>query len=312
MTNKRVAILTFFDVALFELACATELFALARPEFSTWYDCDVVSFESEPLSTSANMYLQAKQVSSIEDYDMLIVPSWPIDRAPEAHLATTIRDFVEQGKRIVSFCSGAFLLAKLGLFDNRQATTHWRYAESFKAQFPDIEYVEDVLYLFDGQVGCSAGSAAGIDLGLAIIRQDFGYVMANQVARRLVVSAHRTGGQSQFVETPLLNVPNQFADALDWALSHLDQTIDIDQLATKANMSRRTFDRKFRSSFNMSAKTWLTQQRLEKAKALLEQERISIEQVAELSGFDNATSLRHHFRKVLSISPNQYRQQFLA
>ena len=125
-----------------------------------------------------------------------------------------------------------------------------------------------------------------------------------------MVSAHRLGGQSQFVETPILEVPNQFSQAIDWALSHLNENIEVDELASRASMSRRTFDRKFRTSFNLSPKAWLTQQRLEKAKTLLENEHYSVEKIAELSGFENAITMRHHFRKQLSISPNQYRNQF--
>lgn len=308
----RVAVLSYSDVALFELASAVELFGLPRPEFKHWYQCDVISFETQPLPTTAGLQLVAKSVESLEPYDMLVIPSWPTKSTTPAQLAEQVQQFAAQGKRIISFCSGAFLLAELGLLNGREATTHWRYAEAFKQRFPDVTYRDNVLYLYDGRLGCSAGSAAGIDLGLEIIRQDHGYEVANQVARRLVVSPHRQGGQAQFVETPILAVPNQFAEAIDWALSHLDQPIDIDALATRARMSRRTFDRKFRGSFDMSPKHWLVQQRLEKAKRLLEAGQHNVERIATQSGFDNATTLRHHFRKLLGISPRQYRQQFMS
>ena len=308
----RVAVLSYSDVALFELASAVELFGLPRPEFKRWYQCDVISFETQPLPTTAGLQLVAKPVDSLEPYDMLVIPSWPTKSSAPVQLAEQVQQFAAQGKRIISFCSGAFLLAELGLLSGREATTHWRYAEAFKQRFPDVTYRDNVLYLYDGRLGCSAGSAAGIDLGLEIIRQDHGYAVANQVARRLVVSPHRQGGQAQFVETPVLAVPNQFAEAIDWALSHLDQPIDIDALATRARMSRRTFDRKFRGSFDMSPKHWLVQQRLEKAKRLLEEGPHNVERIATQSGFDNATTLRHHFRKLLGISPRQYRQQFMS
>ncbi|CAH0543194.1 helix-turn-helix domain-containing protein [Vibrio marisflavi] len=313
MKAKRVAILSFPHVAMFEIACAVELFGLPRPEFESWYQCEVVSFEHAPLETTAGLQLQAKAVKQLDDYDMLVVPSWPASQSNlPPLLAEQVLRCYQHGKRIVSFCSGSFLLAELGILEGRNATTHWRYAQQFQQRFPNLNYLDDVLYVYDGQIGCSAGSASAIDLGLEIIRQDYGYTVANQVARRLVMSAHRHGGQSQFVETPVLAVPNQFAQSIDWALSHLNEDIDINSLAARANMSRRTFDRKFRSSFNLSPKAWLTQQRLEKAKVLLENEGYSIEKVAELSGFDNSTTMRHHFRKLLSISPNQYRQQFAA
>jgi AraC family transcriptional regulator, transcriptional activator FtrA len=225
-------------------------------------------------------------------------------------LAAAVRKFHRAGKRILSFCSGSFLLAELGLLEGRRATTHWRYAQAFKERFPDTDYVDDVLYVYDGTIGCSAGSAAGIDLGIEVIRQDYGYKVANEVARRLVMSAHRKGGQSQFVQTPVQQAPNHFAQALDWALKHLASPIDIDSFAKRASMSRRTFDRKFRSTFNLTPHGWLVTQRLNRAKELLEAGRTNIDQVAMGAGFDNATTLRHHFRKVVGVTPTRYREQF--
>lgn len=307
----RVAILTYDNAALFELGCAVELFGLARPEFDDWYECQVVSFEKGPLSFTSGIQLQGKHVISLKKYDLLVIPSWPTHDAPiPPKMASEIQRFQQEGKRLISFCSGAFLLAELGVFDGGQATTHWRYADLFKTRFPDVEYLDDVLYLFDGRMGCSAGSSAAIDLGIEIIRRDFGYEVANTVARRLVLSAHRKGGQSQFAETPVPDESNQFSKALDWALKNLSDSFDVECFASKANMSRRTFDRKFRANLNLTPKEWLTHQRLNLAKGLLEKHDYGIEKVAELSGFDNATTMRHHFRKELGISPSLHREQF--
>ncbi len=310
---SRVAILTYNGAALFELGCAVELFGLPRPEFPSWYECDVVTFNSGSLAMTAGVQLKCKVVQNLDDYHMLVVPSWPVggDEIP-ANLITAMNRFHATGKRIISFCSGAFLLGELGFLDGREATTHWRYSDQFKSRFPAVYYMDDVLYVYDGPIGCSAGSSAAIDLGIEVIRKDYGYQVANQVARRLVMAAHRSGGQSQFVETPLLEIPNQFAQSLDWALSNLTAAIDINTFAIQANMSRRTFDRKFRSTFNVTPKEWLTAQRLNKAKQLLECESCSVEKVAELSGFDNAITMRHHFRKSVGVSPKQYRNQFGA
>lgn len=311
MTSHSVAILVYENVSLFELSCAVELFALPRPEFADWYHCDIVSLTGQIVTTTACLQLTARTVSSLDDYNTIIIPSWSTNNQDiPALLASELHKCHTAGKRIISFCSGAFLLAQLGFLDGRKATTHWRYAELFKQRFPQIHYLDDVLYIYDGRLGCSAGSAAAIDLGIEVIRQDFGYAIANQVARRLVISAHRKGGQSQFVETPLLQTPNQFSQALDWALSHLASAINIDTLAQKANMSRRTFDRKFKSTFNLTPHAWLTLQRLELAKQLLETESYSVEKIAALAGFENAITLRHHFRKVLGVSPKQHREQF--
>lgn len=307
----RVAILTYDRVALFELGCAVELFGLPRPEFEHWYACEVVSFSRGPFSSTAGIELSSKFVKDLNKFDLLVIPSWPTDSTeiPEP-MATAIRKFYSDNKRIISFCSGAFLLATLGFLNGKKATTHWRHAELFKATFPAIEYVEDVLYLYDGHIGCSAGSSAAIDLGLEVIRSDFGFQVANKVARRLVLSAHRKGGQTQFAEAPVQEKPSRFVKALDWAMQHLSDPIDIGAFAEKANMSRRTFDRKFRANFNVSPKEWLTYQRLNLSKELLENYDHSIETVAELSGFANATTMRHHFRKALGVSPSFHREQF--
>ena len=307
----RVAILTYNQAALFELSCAVELFGLSRPEYESWYDCEVVSFAAGPLEMTAGVQLSATLVDNLDDYSLLILPSWPTqDSTVDTHLARVVKKFHADGKRILSFCSGAFLLAELGILNGRTATTHWRYAELFKARYPQVNYIDDSLYVYDGRLGCSAGSAAGIDLGIEVIRQDYGYKIANQVARRLVISAHRSGGQCQFVETPVVDTPNQFAQALDWALANLTATIGINSFAAQANMSRRTFDRKFSATLNLTPKEWLTAQRLNKAKELLESEPYSIEKIAEQAGFDSVITMRHHFRKLLGVSPKQYRQQF--
>lgn len=320
MTIK-VAVLTRDHGALFELGCAVELFGLPRPEFDPWYQCEVVTFSPGPLNMLGGLQMTARQVDSLDDYDMLIVPGWPARGADldPVHREALLR-FYAAGKRLLSFCSGAFLLAELGVLDGRKATTHWRYADIFKQRFPAVQYVDDVLYVYDNSIGCSAGSAAAIDLGIEVIRRDFGYNIANQVARRLVMSAHRKGGQSQFVETPVLERASQFTQALDWAIKNIRDTIDINLLAKKALMSRRTFDRKFRSTFNMTANEWLIQQKLNLAKALLESgvqksvnqkaSRCNIDVIAEQSGFMNAVTMRHHFRKSLGVSPRQYQEQF--
>lgn len=310
-TVKRIAILTFNDLALFELGCAVELFALPRPELDAWYQTDIVSFETGPLNATGGVRIAANTVKHLDAYDMLIVPSWSSQlRYISAPLKDAILKMHQQGKRIISFCSGAFLLAELGLLKGRRVTTHWRYQPQFMERFPDSRYVEDVLYVYDGNIGCSAGSSAAIDLGIEIIRDDFGHEVANSVARRLVLAAHRSGGQSQYVDKPVHKGRNLFTETLDWAIANLDQKLDILRLASNAGMSRRTFDRKFRATFNMSANAWLIEQRLALAKQLLEETHFQIERVAQYAGFENAMTLRHHFRKQLNITPTRYREQF--
>ena len=311
----KVAILTYNSSALFELGCAAELFALERPEFEQWYQTDIVCLDPGPHHSIGGLQIQAKQITSLEAYDMLVVPSWPTNITQvKGVIADEIRAFALTDKRMISFCSGAFLLASLGLLDNRLATTHWRYAAKFKQRYPKAQYVDNVLYVYDGTIGCSAGSAAALDLGLEIIRQDFGQDIANQVARRLVVSAHRKGGQAQYVPSPRLKASDKFASAIEWAMANINTKFSIDALADKASMSRRSFDRNFKQTYQQTPGEWLIQQRLSLAKELLERSSRAenMERIAAASGFDNATSMRHHFRKSLGVSPRQFRDQFAA
>jgi len=309
----KVAILTCEAVSLFELGCAVELFALPRPDIKNWYQAEVVNLMESGQSTqmaAGNIRMQCKNITSLKGYDRLVIPSWPLDKPVTKILVSEIQQFYKSTGRIISFCSGAFLLAEIGLLEFHSVTTHWRYADQFSRRFPQLDFKPDQLFVLDEKIGCSAGSSAAIDLGLEVIRHDFGYDIANQVARRLVLAAHRDGGQSQFVETPLFKTKNQFSHTLDWAIKNIDQNLHVNQLAAKASMSRRSFDRKFRSALNMSAKQWLLYQQLERAKQLLENSLISIEKLASASGFETALSLRHHFKKQLGISPSQYRLKF--
>lgn len=308
----KVAILVDEGIALFELGCAAELFALPRPEIPNWYQTEVVSFSSQPLNATGGLLVQPKVVSSLSAYDMLIIPSWPIQRPVPELISAELKHFFRAGGTIISFCSGAFVLGEVGLLDGRRSITHWRYADEFKKRFPAAEYVEDVLYLYEDRIGCSAGSSAAIDLGIEVIRSQYGYQVANQVARRLVLAAHRNGGQSQFVEAPVPKDASHFSATLDWAIAHIGDAVEVNQLASKANMTRRTFDRHFRKTLNMSPKEWLISQRLERAKTLLESTEQNIDAVAHHSGFETAMAMRHNFRKYLSLSPSNYRKQFAS
>jgi AraC family transcriptional activator FtrA len=307
----KVAILVFEQVAMFELACATELFSLPRPEFENWYQTKFVSFERAPFATVGGLQLFIGADDSLAEFDTLIIPSWSTqEKRVKLNMAQSIADFSERGGRVISFCSGAFLLAQLGLLQGQSATTHWRYAEVFKRRFPNVDYLEDVLYTQSNNIFCSAGSASALDLGLEIIRQDFGYQVANQVARRLVISPQRQGGQAQYVDTPVQKHVGALSKTLDWAILNLDRTLNVDDLANQANMSRRTFDRHFKKSLATSPKAWLNQQRINLAKRLLETENLSIDQLAAKVGYDNGITLRFNFNKHVGISPSQYREQF--
>lgn len=311
MKNIRVVILLTESLSLFEYACATELFALQRDEFENWYDTTTVSLSATQYEGLADSQLHCRQVDTLPDCDLLIVPSFPtsIEQVPEK-LLQAVRQHHLRGGRTISFCSGSFLLAAAGLLDGRTAITHWRYADVFRQRFGHIAFRDDMLYHYDGQVGCSAGSAAGIDLGIEVIRQDFGHAAANVVARRLVLPAHRSGGQSQFVEKPSSVGATGLSKSLEWAVKNISHELNVEDIATRANMTRRTFDRHFKKIFNQTPQVWLTQRRLEIAQELLENSNLNIEQIALKAGYENSTSLRINFKKYVSVSPSVYREQF--
>ncbi|MFA3792085.1 GlxA family transcriptional regulator [Aliiglaciecola sp. SL4] len=306
-----MAILVSDNFPVFELGCALEVFHLPRQELSPWYKSDVISFDGKLLASSSGLLMQVNEVTELLHYDILLIPGWDIhSRKIKLALAEQIVAFHSLNKRIITFCSGAFLPAQLGLLNNCKATTHWRYAELFKQRFPLVEYMDNVLYTQQDNMYCAAGSASGLDLSLEIVRQDFGHEVANLVARRLVISPHRTGGQAQFVETPMPQKHHKFARTLQWAIKKLDKISKVDDLAEHANMSRRSFDRHFKASVGMPPKEWLNQQRIRLAKEILEHDRLSMDELASRVGFDNTVTLRFNFHKFVGISPSEYQQQF--
>lgn len=307
----KVAILLGPSVATFELGCASELFALNRPEYPNWYQTDIVSFHPGPFLATGGLQLLVPQVQDLTCYDTILIPNWSVSQPePPPELRVQLVVAYQRRARLISFCSGAFLLAELGILKGKAATTHWRYADEFQRRYPDSRYQQNVLYCFDGQIGCSAGSAAALDLGLAVIRRDFGFEIANQVAKRAVISAHREGGQAQFVAQPLQKKTNLLSTTMDWALLNLNKPLAIEQLADKAGMSRRSFDRHFKASTGVSPLQWLLQQRLQLVQHYLEQGQHSIEQISDLTGFGSSLNLRQQFQKQLGISPRQYQRQF--
>lgn len=307
----KIAILLGPSVATFELGCASELFALSRPEYPDWYQTDLISFHPGPLVATGGLQLLVPQVQDLTPYDTILIPNWSVSEPePPEQLRAQLLAAYQRGVRLISFCSGAFLLAELGVLRGKAATTHWRYADEFQRRYPDSRYQQNVLYCFDGQIGCSAGSAAALDLGLAVIRRDFGFEIANQVAKRAVISAHREGGQAQFVALPLQKKTNLLSATMDWALLNLNKPLAIEQLADKAGMSRRSFDRHFKASTGISPLQWLLQQRLQLVQHYLEQGQHSIEQISDLTGFGSSLNLRQQFQKQLGISPRMYQRQF--
>jgi AraC family transcriptional regulator, transcriptional activator FtrA len=232
------------------------------------------------------------------------VPDGLIDQLRNAHA---------RGARIASICSGAFALAATGLLDGKRAATHWRYADALRAARPDVIVDPDVLYVEGGRLLTSAGSAAGIDLMLHIVRTDFGADAANSVARRLVVPAHRSGGQSQFIERPVANNPqSRLAPLLDMLRAKPERSWTIAEMAREAAMSERTFLRRFTEATGMAPSEWLSELRVAEARRLLEATRLPVEEVAHAAGFGSVATLRHHFGRTTGLAPREYRERFGA
>jgi AraC family transcriptional activator FtrA len=305
-------VLGYDRLALFELAIAVEVFGLPRPELTVpWYSFEVCSVDAGELrATGAIRVRAARGLGALERADTIIVPGWrDPEELPPARLLRALRR--GRGARLASICSGVFVLAAAGVLEGRRATTHWRYTEQLRQRYPGVRVEPDVLYVEDGRVFTSAGSAAGIDLCLHLVRLDHGAKIANQVARRLVVPPHRDGGQAQFVASPIPAAPGGgLAAALDWALAHLDQPLGVADLARAAAVSPRTFVRRFRAEQGGTPHRWLTRQRVLAAQRRLEGGRESIEEVAGAVGFGTAQTLRLQFRRILGTSPTSYRRRF--
>jgi AraC family transcriptional activator FtrA len=227
-------------------------------------------------------------------------------------LLDALRAAHRRGARIMSVCTGAFVLAAAGLLDGRPATTHWMYTEELAARFPEVRVDPRVLYVDDGDVLTSAGTAAGIDLCLHVVRLDHGAEVANAVARRMVVPPHRDGGQAQYVESPLASGPGDdpLGGTLGWALEHLDEPLSVADLARRAAISPRSFARHFLRVTGTTPHQWLLSQRLLLAERLLESSDLSVERVASRSGFGSAAALRAHFQRARATSPSAYRRLF--
>ncbi|GGR10107.1 helix-turn-helix domain-containing protein [Streptomyces netropsis] len=244
--------------------------------------------------------------------DTVIVPGWAdVDQDPPAELIEAVRSAHEAGARVVSLCTGAFVLAAAGLLDGKRATTHWAHAQELAERHPEVTVDPDVLYVDNGSVLTSAGKAAAMDLCLHLVRLDHGSSIANTLARRLVVPPHRDGGQAQFVTTPVPAPDNHpLADLFPWAMQRLDHPLTVEDLARQARMSARNLGRHFRSVTGTTPLQWLHSQRIRHAQELLETTDDTIDTIAAATGMGTATTLRRHFNRTVGVSPDTYRRTF--
>ena len=318
MDHHVVATLVMDGIHPFEMSVGCEVFGIDRPEvIRPWpYEHIVVDVGggNRAIPTAEQFTITTPfGLADLERASTVIVPAWPnVHEAPSRELIAALRAAHDRGARLMSFCTGAFVLAWAGVLDGKRATTHWMHADSMAARFEDVAVDRNVLYVDEGQVKTSAGTAAAIDLCLHVIRQDLGAEAANIVARRMVVAPHRDGGQAQFVSAPVPSCPadDPLAAALDWAVENLDKQLSVEQLARHATMSPRTFARRFRDVTGTTPHQWLLRQRVLHAQRLLETTDEPVELVASRSGFSSAAILREHFQRVAGTSPHAYRRTF--
>lgn len=310
-----VATLIYDNVNPFELGVATEVFAVERPELGVpWYRFLLCATEPHPVHAFAGLQITAPYLlSDAAEADIVIVPGPRPGLVPlPPALLEALCLAYQRGARILSFCTGTFVLAEAGLLDGRRVTTHWRWADALAARYPRVQVDPSVLFIDDGQILTSAGTAAAIDLSLHVVRQDYGAAIAAAVARRMVVPPQRSGGQAQYIETPLVEVSEEdpFGTTLSWMAAHLHEDLTVEAMATRAVMSPRTFARRFRATLGASPYHWLLQQRIALAQRLLETTDDPVERIATRCGFSSAATLRLHFRRFLHLSPQSYRITF--
>ena len=317
MKNHLVVALAYDQLCLFEFGCTVEFFALERPELGVpWYDFAVCAAQPGPLRVAGGLTLLAPlSLEALDRADTIMLPGWrDADEVPPAAVLDKIRAAWQRGARLCSICSGVFILAAAGVLDGKRATTHWRYAQRLAQRYPAITVEADALYVDEGRIITSAGSAAGLDMLLHLVRRDHGARIGNLVAQRLVVAPHRDGGQAQFVPRPMgVHVGQQagrLARLMDWLRAHPALPHTLASMAQRAAMSPRTLQRQFLAQSGLGPIDWLIRERVAIARDLLEEPATPMAQVAELAGFGSEESLRRHFRRLVLTSPGAYRRRF--
>ncbi|ARK85370.1 transcriptional regulator FtrA [Burkholderia pseudomallei] len=312
-----VVALAYDRLCTFEFGCVVELFSLPRPELGVdWYRFAVCASEPGPVRAAGGIKVQAPyRLALMDRADTIVIPGWrDPDETPPEPLLKKLRAAHRRGARLCSICSGVFVLAAAGVLDGATVTTHWRYAERLQARYPALRVNPDALYVDAGRIVTSAGSAAGLDMLMHLVRRDHGSAIANRVAQRLVLPPHRDGGQAQFVPRPLPSVGgDRLAKLIDWMRAHAGQPHTLASLAARAAMSPRTLQRQFRDATGLGPYEWLIRERVGLAKEMIERDpALPVARVAALAGFGSEESLRRHFRRIAATSPAAYRRSFDA
>jgi transcriptional regulator GlxA family with amidase domain len=314
MPAHRVVTLVGPKVAMFELSVACEVFGLDRSELvDPWYRHRVAGAVPGPHTSPEGLVLETPYgLDELERADTIVIPARIFPGDPPPAVVDALRAAHARGARMLSMCTGAFVLAAAGLLDGRRATTHWMWAGELAERHPQVQVDPKVLYVDGGDgIMTSAGTAAGVDLMLHVVRLDHGAEVANAVARRMVVPPHRDGGQAQFVDLPVPEAgADELSDVLGWMIEHVDQDLSVERLARRARTSPRTFARRFRAATGTTPHQWLVRQRVLLAQQLLETTDEPVEWVAQRCGFGSAAALRQHFTRAVSASPVAYRRTF--
>lgn len=315
MTDPAVAAIAFDGISPFHLSVPCLVFGADRTTLGLpRFDFRVCAIENGPIRTDAGLTISVPHgLSALDDADIVIVPSWKdLGSSPPAALIDALLGAHERGALIVGLCLGTFAVAATGLLSGRRAATHWAYADQLQELYPDILVEPEVLYIDNGDVVTSAGVAAGLDCCLHVVRARYGAEAALRLARQIVLSPHRQGGQAQFIERPIARTGNadRFTQAIETVRKTLGEPHSLDSVAGHAGLTRRTFTRRFQKTIGTSFGDWLTDQRVQLAQRLLEATEKSMDTVAFEAGFGSATSLRQHFAARLRTSPAQYRREF--
>lgn len=307
----RVVALVHPPQSPFELACAAEVFGLSRTGLPSRYSFEVCAAKPGVLPTIAGYGMTvAHGLPLLAQADTVVIPGWQSQDVPDDVLAA-LRAAHARGARILAICTAAFVLAEAGLLDGRRATTHWRAAADLAARFPSVVVDEDVLYVDHGDVATSAGTAAGVDLCLHVVRRDHGAAHAAEIARHMVLPPHREGGQSQYARREAV-AAGGFGEVLEWASTRLSEPLTVDAMAAAARMSPRTFARRFAAEVGVSPGEWVLTRRIDAARELLERGELTVDAVAGKVGLGSALNLRRHFRARLGTTPAGYRRAFGA
>ncbi|MFI5696235.1 helix-turn-helix domain-containing protein [Kribbella sp. NPDC051586] len=301
----RVVAMVSAPQASFELGCAAAVFREAPYRFS------VCTEQPGPIRTTEGFDMVVTSgLRALDRADTIVVPGWlPINREPTDQVLRALGRAHRRGARLVSICSGAYVLAAAGLLDGRRAATHWRYAEELQRRFPAVQVDPDVLYIDHGDVATSGGSGSGIDLCLQLVRRDQGAAHAARVARQMVMPPHREGGQVQYRTEDQVPVES-LGELLDWANDRLGEPLTLQDLAGQANVSPRTLARRFAEQLGVAPGQWLLAQRIAKTRVLLEETDLPVETIATKVGLSSATNLRRRFKTALQTTPSAYRRAY--